>query len=418
MRGGRAVRVPLHRDPDPARRLDGGAGAPDRNLLTAVRATLAGLCANLVGIGLARFAYTPLLPALIIAGWFTAPAAAYLGAANLAGYLAGALLARWLAARAERVTALRAMMALATAGFFACAVPVSFAWYFIWRGAAGIAGGVLMVLAAPTVLPHVRRDRRGVASGVIFTGVGLGIAASGTVVPVLLRWGVAPAWCGLGVISTVLTALTWNAWPREPASAETPAARAGDAAAAWARPLATLYVEYALNAVALVPHMVFLVDFVARGLGRGVDAGGRAWVLFGVGAMLGPVLAGAVADRIGFRAAMRLGFVLQTILIGVLALTSAPAWIIVSSLVVGAFVPGMVPLTLGRVYELAPADTASRTAAWSRAATSFALGQASAGYGLSFVYARSGDYTLLFALGAGAATLALALDVGAGAVRR
>ncbi len=32
------------------------------------RATLAGLCATLVGIGLARFAYTPLLPALITEG--------------------------------------------------------------------------------------------------------------------------------------------------------------------------------------------------------------------------------------------------------------------------------------------------------------------------------------------------------------
>jgi hypothetical protein len=30
----------------------------------AARATLAGLCASLVGIGLARFAYTPLLPAV------------------------------------------------------------------------------------------------------------------------------------------------------------------------------------------------------------------------------------------------------------------------------------------------------------------------------------------------------------------
>ena len=54
--------------------------------------TLAGLCAVLVGIGLARFAYTPLIPALIAAQWFTAAEAAYLGAANLAGYLAGALL--------------------------------------------------------------------------------------------------------------------------------------------------------------------------------------------------------------------------------------------------------------------------------------------------------------------------------------
>lgn len=58
------------------------------------RSTLSGLCATLVGIGLARFAYTPLIPAIIQAGWFTPSRAAYLGAANLAGYLAGAILAR------------------------------------------------------------------------------------------------------------------------------------------------------------------------------------------------------------------------------------------------------------------------------------------------------------------------------------
>jgi hypothetical protein len=49
------------------------------------RAALAALSANLVGIGLARFAYTPLITALAEAGWFTAKAATYLGAANLAG---------------------------------------------------------------------------------------------------------------------------------------------------------------------------------------------------------------------------------------------------------------------------------------------------------------------------------------------
>lgn len=33
-------------------------------------ATVAGFAASLVGIGLARFAYTPLLPAIIGAHWF------------------------------------------------------------------------------------------------------------------------------------------------------------------------------------------------------------------------------------------------------------------------------------------------------------------------------------------------------------
>ena len=56
------------------------------------RGAIAALCALLVGIGLARFAYTPLLPALVDGNWFSTSQAAYLGAANLAGYLAGAVL--------------------------------------------------------------------------------------------------------------------------------------------------------------------------------------------------------------------------------------------------------------------------------------------------------------------------------------
>src|SRR4029453_17995100 len=353
----------------------------------------------------------PLLPALIGAGWFTPPAAAYLGAANLVGYLAGALLGQRLAARVDAGLALRAMMALATAAFFACASPLSFAWYLLWRLAAGVAGGVLMVLAAPTVLPHVRPERRGVAGGVIFTGVGLGIAASGTVVPLLFRWGLVQTWCGLGIVSAALTLVAWNGWPRGTARVESAATPHAPAPAPTGRALRALYVAYALNAFGLVPHMVFLVDFVARGLGRGLDAGGRAWGVFGRGAMLGPVLAGTLADRIGFNATMRLAFVLQTILIGALALTAAPPWLIVSSLVIGAFVPGVVPLPPGRVPELTPPDPRRRAAAWSHATTAFALGQAGGGFGLSFVSGGRGDYATLFALGAMAVGLALVIDV-------
>src|SRR5882724_11099955 len=91
------------------------------------RATLAGLCASFVGIGLARFAYTPLIPALIAAHWFLPAEAAYLGAANLAGYLAGAVLARQLVARAPARRLLPVTMAVTTLSLFACAAPLGFA---------------------------------------------------------------------------------------------------------------------------------------------------------------------------------------------------------------------------------------------------------------------------------------------------
>ena len=172
------------------------------------RFATAGLCASLVGLGLARFAYTPLIPALIAAKWFSPSDVVYLGAANLAGYLGGALLARPIAARIDAVWVLRAMMLLATLSCFACSVPVSFLWFFVWRVLAGLTGGVIMVLAASLVLPHTSPARRGIVGGVIFAGVGLGVAASGTLVPLLLQQGLRESWYGLGVLSGLLTLIS------------------------------------------------------------------------------------------------------------------------------------------------------------------------------------------------------------------
>lgn len=379
-----------------------------------LRATFSALAANLVGIGLGRFAYTPLIPALIAAEWFEASVVFYLGAANLAGYLAGAVLARPMAARWAPGTVLRLMMVLATLSAFASATPVSFWWFFAWRFVAGLTGGVLMVLAASTVLPHVPAARRGLAGGVIFTGVGLGIAASGTLVPLMLEVGLMQTWIGLGALSALLTVSAWGGWPGEsvPAGVQTP--RTG------ARPepmvlgglaLIGIYIAYGLNAFGLVPHMLFLVDFVARGLDAGVAAGGLYWVLFGIGAMCGPVVAGLVADRIGFRLALRVALLVQAGGIGLLAVSADSISLAISSLVVGAFVPGVVPLVLGRVHELVPDDPYRQRGAWSVATVGFAIGQAFGGYGLSLLFDLTQSYALLPAAGAAALLMAFAVEV-------
>jgi predicted MFS family arabinose efflux permease len=380
------------------------------------RPALSGLCAVLIGIGLSRFAYTPLIPALIGEGWFGPADAAYLGAANLAGYLAGALFSQWMARRTSAVAALRAMLLLATAAFFACAWPTGFAWYFLWRFAAGFAGGALMALAAPTALHAVPAARRGFAGGLIFTGVGLGIALSGTLVPLLLLEGLTATWLGLGLFSLLLTLVAWGGWPAAVAapSSETapPRRRSG-----VALPLAALFVAYGLDAAGIVPHMVFLVDFVARGLGQGIAMGSAYWVVVGIGAAMGAMTAGRLADRIGFTAALRLVLGLQAIAACLPALSDAPLVLGLSSLIIGAFVPGIVPLVLGRIHELLPGDAERQRATWSRATVAFALGQAVAGYGFSWLFAETG-YVYLFPLAAAAMLLALMVDIAAGAATR
>ncbi len=374
---------------------------PSKSFPKTWRMQLSGLCAILASIGLARFAYAPLLPELVAAHWFDPAQAAYLGAANLAGYLAGALAGQRAGERIAPALVLRAMLAAATAAFFACAFPLSFLWFFIWRFLPGFCGGVLMVLVAPTVLPYVPPSRRGLASGVIFAGVGCGIVVSGVLVPLLLRDGLATAWLGLGVFSLILTVAAWNGWP----DAKPPKEQTGTAPiprenrGSWA--LTAIYAQYGLNAIGLVPHMIFLVDYIARGLGQGRGPGAQYWVLFGFAAMAGPLLAGAVADRVGPRRALGPAYLLQGAAIGLLALSASSAALIVSSLVIGAFMPGISALTLSRVRELAEGDAQRQKTAWSICTAVWAIGQAGGAYGFSYIFAiTGGGYTLLFALGA------------------
>ncbi|MBP2301848.1 YbfB/YjiJ family MFS transporter [Azospirillum picis] len=405
--GGAEGATPVGAKPVGAK-LDGAAWA----------AIVSGMAGSLVAIGLARFAYTPLVPSLIQAHWFSAGDAVTLGAANFAGYLAGALLGRPMAALVPPRALLRLLMLATSLAFIACAWPLSLPWFFAWRFLSGLGGGAIMVLVATTILPHIPAARRGFASGMIFVGIGLGIAASGTAVPALMRLGLPETWLGLGALSLLMTALSWFGWPAASPPA-TPAAPVGHAPRHEGRVLRSLYAEYALNALGLVPVMLLLVDYVARGLHHGADIGALYWVLYGVASVAGPVVAGTVADRIGYAATYRIGLLLQAAAVATLAASGHPLAVAAATVVVGALTPGVVPLVLGRIHELLPHSHAEQRAAWSRATTAFALFQALAGYGYSYLFAHSGEsYALVFVCGAGSLAVALGVDILANARHR
>jgi len=368
----------------------------------------AGLCASLVSIGLARFAYTPLIPSLIEARWFSANDVVYLGAANLVGYLIGALLGRPTARQLGNKNALRLMMLVVTAAFFACAFPLSVSWFFGWRLLSGIAGGAIMVLVAATVLPHVPAARKGLASGAIFLGIGLGIAGSGTLVPPLLSLGLPATWLGLGILALVLTALSWFGWPDD--FAHPPVTHEVTGVQSTPSPVYLLFAQYAFMAAGLVPAMVFLVDYVARGLGAGAHTGALVWVMYGLGAIVGPVSYGFLADHLGARSGIRLVLVVQAVALGLLAVSHSFLALALLAVILGSFPPGIVPLALARVHELVP-EHHRQQIAWSRATVSFATFQALAGFGYSALFnASGGQHTLLFVIAAGAIVVALLLE--------
>src|SRR4051794_41874278 len=103
--------------------------------------TFAGAAATLSGVGLARFAYVPLFPAMVAAGWVTGAEGGFLGAVNLAGYLIGVLGGRTLAQRLGTARALDVGMGLAALAFAACAWNGGVIWLALWRTGGRLEGG-------------------------------------------------------------------------------------------------------------------------------------------------------------------------------------------------------------------------------------------------------------------------------------
>lgn len=369
----------------------------------AAGAMFAGLCATLVGVGLSRFAYAPLLPAMVQAEWLSAGAAGVLGAANLAGYLAGALGAGWVARRFGLLRTLRAAMLLAVTSFAFCAWRGDLLWFMPWRVLSGLLGGLLMGLTGPAIQQVVPVRLHGLAGGILFSGVGIGIMAGAVLVPALVPFGLSIAWLALAGTALVLTAASWRVWPAADAPPAAPRSQVGPVPGA--RRLLGLY---ALSAVAATSHMVWWPDFIARGLGEGAARAAGFWFLYGLAVACCPALFGQLAGHIGASWALATMALVQVgaLMLPLLA-TSTPA-LLASSVCGGGTAGGVSALALLRAKQLAgdasPQLWRTCTAVWGAA-------QAATGFFLAWLFAASGSHAPIFATGLAAAlgTAALAL---------
>jgi predicted MFS family arabinose efflux permease len=347
--------------------------------LAYLRPALTGAAATCTGIGLARFAYVPLFPAMVAAGWVDGGGAGLLGAANLLGYLLGALGAPLVARRLGVPRTLDLGMALAALSFSLCAWNGGLWWFAPWRLVSGMAGGLLMGQAGPAVLAVVPMARRGMAGGVVIAGVGAGVALGAVAVPALVPAGLPATWLGLAL----LVLLLWGfAHPRWPAPPTMPVAVAGQ------RPRAVaLLLSYGLAGAGVVPVFVYLADLAVRGRGLGLGVGAAIWLLFGLGGIAGTLLGGRVADRLGGARAFRLWLVVQLV---AMALTLAPSAgvLMLAAGLSGFAAMGLTAVTLALVRQLAGPRAG---ALWTGTTAAYAVAQALTAFALAALFAATAE---------------------------
>jgi MFS family permease len=357
------------------------------------------MAATLTGVGIGRFAYVAILPLLVQQAWFSRTAAGYLGAANLTGYFLGIGLAAWLSRYWSAGRMVRLSMLLCALSFFSCGWQGGgLAWFLGWRTVAGACGAILMVQAPVLILPRTPVARRGRVGGVIFSGVGLGIVASATVVPSLVHHGLALTWLTLGAICLLLTVVTWRYWGSAPV-----AAAPARAPLAWPRlpaPVLQLLAAYALNAVGYLPHTLFWADYITHELHRPLAEAGFFWACFGVGAACGPYLTGALADRIGLSATLFIAFGLKAAGVALPLLANGGAALLLSSVLVGFFSPGIVGAASSYALEIGGVD--KHRSYWTAMNFGFSLAQAGAASAMVSIMSTRQSYAVLFAISAAA----------------
>lgn len=237
-----------------------------------------------VGIGLARFGYAVLLPAMQAdLGWSYTQAGS-MNTANAFGYLAGAMIAAPLARYAGVATAFRQSILVAAASMLLSGLGSDF-WILLGlRTTAGIAGAVALITGATLaarLVGKVGETHGGLIIGTYFGGVGIGILVMGLGFPVLLeespeRW--AATWIGMGAAGFLVYPVARRASRGVTAPGTPLKAAARMPFMRWA--LVPSLLSYFLFGLGYITYMTFVIAFLKERSwgGWGMSA---FWILLG-----------------------------------------------------------------------------------------------------------------------------------------
>ncbi|HEY0331552.1 MAG TPA: YbfB/YjiJ family MFS transporter [Rhodopseudomonas sp.] len=344
-----------------------------------------------VSLGFSRFAYALLLPSMQKDMAWSYVEAGALNTANGAGYIAGALLAAWSAARWGRWRAFLVgyMVSVAILLLTACSSDIRL--LFALRLIGGAATAVTFILGAAlaaAICPASDASRRGTLVGIYVAGSSLGILLAGLVVPAILSEGITRwpyGWIALG--STGLLGL----FPALMAARSITESSGQQLSLLRAREFLSIlptFIGYGLFGAGYVGYMTFIIALL-RDQGNSQQQMMLFWLFLGLVSTVSTLLWGRVLGH--FPRGLGPAAVFTTAMLGSLPLLIAPGpgTMMLSALLFGgSFMAGPTSITILTQKQL---PLASWTAGISLLTVGFAFGQAVGPIATGFVSDRTGE---------------------------
>ena len=277
-------------------------------------------------IGLARYAYTMLLPSMQAGLGLSYDRMGYIGTGNFSGYLLSVILAPRLIRRLRPRAVITGGLTLITLSMFCVSGSHGFfiplALYFLVGMGTGFANIPTMAL----ISHWFRSDQRGKAAGLMIGGNGAAIVLAGVLVPLLNRSFGANGWrtgwlllATIALLVTVLAAWLVRNHPAEmgleplgratPPSPDQLAPREHRGDGALLVRLGLLYLAFGAT---FMVYGTFIVTSMVREYGFSEARAGMYWSWAGFFSLFSGVLFGTISDRIGRKHGLVLVFAIQT----------------------------------------------------------------------------------------------------------
>ncbi|NEK56866.1 YbfB/YjiJ family MFS transporter [Geodermatophilus sabuli] len=251
--------------------------------------------------GVSRMTFAFVLPDMTEQVLGTYSVAGFLGAANLGGYLIGVLVSATLT-HIRPTSQVKAGVGLTLLGFALMALSPTVWLLFVGMLTLGMASGIVWIAVIPVVAAHAPSRRRGLAYGLMMSGVGAGIASIGLFVRAADSWFGPSSWRetwllelafgGIVLLLLVLLLEPVAGVPRRPR-------RTGD------RPrrlgIHWLFVCYTCFGVSHALFTHFLVAALREDAGFTLAESINVYSLLGLANIVGGLLLGRLSDRVGRR---------------------------------------------------------------------------------------------------------------------
>jgi MFS family permease len=296
-------------------------------------AALAGMAALAVMMGIGRFAFTPIFPMMAAESGLSVSVGGALASANYAGNLLGALSA--IVVRVPAPRAIRWGLVAIGATTLAMGIERRFAVWLALRAITGFATAWVLVFVSAWSLERLAPCGRPLLTSAVFAGYGVGFTVAGGVCLVLMQShaSAADAWIILGVLALGVAGATWAIFgsaTTAPGERRSPAVHHP----AWTLDWIRLVLAYGAFGFGYIIPATFL-PLMARQAVADPSLFGWAWPIFGLAAAGSTFAVARLSRSLGDRRLWSLGHLVLAVGVGLPAMASGIASVVVSALLVG-----------------------------------------------------------------------------------